>query len=216
MSSLCCFTLVPWQLWLYGDYPTGCRLPVGLTKLLVVTQLTCGPNEAPGRNKVVWSFICGPNEAPDRSQVMRSFTCGPNEAPGRSLIVWSFTRGPNEAPGRSQVVWSFTCGPNEAPSRSFVTWPWVFVVLCFWKVLVFLKVLENYMAHMVYYVVSRFISWKAWCCIILSNLSDYCKEDDFERIYVKVSKSTLCFVICFNISKLAFPLTPLFMLPPGL
>jgi hypothetical protein len=29
--------------------PVGCRLPVGLTKLLVETQLTCGPNEAPGR-----------------------------------------------------------------------------------------------------------------------------------------------------------------------
>ena len=25
---------------------------MGLTKLLVVTQLTCGPNETPGRNKV--------------------------------------------------------------------------------------------------------------------------------------------------------------------
>jgi hypothetical protein len=83
---------------------------VGLTKLLVVTQLTCGPNEAPGRNKVVWSFIRGPNEALGRSQVMRSFTCGPNEAPGRSLVVWSFT-----------------CGPNEALSRSLVMWPWVFV-----------------------------------------------------------------------------------------
>ena len=99
MSYFCCFTLVLWQLWLYGDYPTGCRLPVGLTKLLEVTQLICGPNEAPGRN---------------------------------------------------QVVRSFTCGPNETPSRSLVTWPWVFVVLCFWKVL------ENYMAHMVYYVVWLF------------------------------------------------------------
>ena len=83
---------------------------MGLTKLLVVSQLTCGPNEAPGRNKVVWYFICEPNEAPGRNQVMRSFICGPNEAPGRSLVVWSFT-----------------CGPNEAPSRSLVTWPWVFV-----------------------------------------------------------------------------------------
>ena len=55
-------------------------------KLLVVTQLTYGPNEAPGRNKVVWSFICGPNEAPNRNQVMRSFTCGSNEAPGRNQI----------------------------------------------------------------------------------------------------------------------------------
>jgi hypothetical protein len=65
------------------------------------------------------------------------------------------------------------------------------------------------MAHMVYYVISLFISWKEWCCIILLNLSDYCKEDDFERTYIKVSKSTLCFVTCFSINKLAFPLTPL-------
>uniref|UniRef100_A0A2N9HRA9 RNA-directed DNA polymerase n=1 Tax=Fagus sylvatica TaxID=28930 RepID=A0A2N9HRA9_FAGSY len=101
----------------------GCRLPVGLTKLLVESQLTCGPNEAPGRNKVVWSFTCGPNEALGRNQVVRSFTCGPNEALGRSQVVRSFTCGPNEALGRSQVVWSFTCGPNEAPSRSLVTWP---------------------------------------------------------------------------------------------
>ena len=81
-------------------------------KLLVVTQLTCGPNEAPGRNKVVWYFICGPNEAPGRSQVVRSFTCGLNEAPGRSLVVWSFTYGPNEAPSRSLVTrpWVFVCG----------------------------------------------------------------------------------------------------------
>ena len=66
---------------------------MGLTKLLVVTQLTCGLNETPGRN-----------------QVLRSFTCGPNEAPGRSLVVWSFTCGPNEAPGRSLVLWSKLCG----------------------------------------------------------------------------------------------------------
>ena len=66
-----------------------------LTKLLVVTQLTCGPNEAPGRNKVVWSFTCGPNEAPGRSQVVWSFTCGPNEAPSRSLVTWP---------------WIFVCG----------------------------------------------------------------------------------------------------------
>ena len=79
-------------------------------KLLVVTQLTCGPNEAPGRNKVVWSFTCEPNEAPGRNQVLRSFTCRPNEAPGRSLVVWSFTCGPNEAPGRSLVLWSKLCG----------------------------------------------------------------------------------------------------------
>ena len=43
-----------------------------------------------------------------------------------------------------------------------------------------------------------------------------CKEDDFERTYIKVSKSTLCFVTCFSINKLAFPLTPLFMLLTGL
>jgi hypothetical protein len=42
---------------------------MGLTKLLVETQLTCGPNEAPGRNKVVWSFTCEPNEAPGRNQI---------------------------------------------------------------------------------------------------------------------------------------------------
>ena len=155
--------------------PAECHLLVDLTKLLVVTQLTCGPNKAPGR----------------------------------SLVVWSFTCGPNETPGRSQVVWSFTCGPNEAISRSLVTRSWVFMVLCFWKVL------ENYMAHMVYHVVSLFISWKAWCYIILLNLSDYCKEDDFERTYIKVSKSTLCFVTCFSINKLAFLLTPLFMLLTG-
>ena len=70
MSYFCCFTLVPWQLWLYGDYQARCRLPVGLMKLLVETQLTCGPNEAPGRNKVVWFFTCGPNEAPGRNQVV--------------------------------------------------------------------------------------------------------------------------------------------------
>ena len=29
---------------------------------------TCGPNEAPGRNKVVWSFTCRANEAPGRNQ----------------------------------------------------------------------------------------------------------------------------------------------------
>ena len=42
---------------------------MGLTKLLVETQLTCGPNEAPGRNQVVWSFTCGPNEAPSHVAV---------------------------------------------------------------------------------------------------------------------------------------------------
>jgi hypothetical protein len=67
---------------------------VGLTKLLVESQPTCGPNEAP-RNKVVWSFICGPNEAPGRSLVVWSFTCGPNEAPSRSLVTWP---------------WVFVCG----------------------------------------------------------------------------------------------------------
>ena len=137
MSYFCCFTPVPWQLWLYGDYPAGCRLSVGLTKLLVVTQLTYGPNEAPGRNKI-WSFTCGPNEALGRNQVVWSFTCGPNEAPGKSLVVWSFICGSNEAPGRSQVVWSFTCRPHKAPSRSLVTGPWVFVVYAFekcWKII---------------------------------------------------------------------------------
>ena len=59
---------------------------MGLTKLLVVTQLTCGPNEAPGRNKVVWSFTCGPNEAPGRNKDVWSFTCEPNETPGRNQI----------------------------------------------------------------------------------------------------------------------------------
>ena len=80
---------------------------MGLTKLMVVTQLTCGPNETPSRNKVVWSFICEPNEAPDRNQVMRSFICGPNEAPGRSLVVWSFTCGPNKAPSRNLVGFEY-------------------------------------------------------------------------------------------------------------
>jgi hypothetical protein len=42
---------------------------VGLTKLLVETQLTCGPNEDPDRNKVIWSFTCEPNEAPGRNQI---------------------------------------------------------------------------------------------------------------------------------------------------
>ena len=68
---------------------------MGLTKLLIVTQLTCGPNETPSRNKVVWSFTCGPNKAPGRNQVERSFTCGPNEAPSRSLVTWP---------------WVFVCG----------------------------------------------------------------------------------------------------------
>ena len=45
------------------------NLPMGLTKLLVETQLTCGPNEAPGRNRDVWSFTCEPNEAPGRNQI---------------------------------------------------------------------------------------------------------------------------------------------------
>ena len=172
-NELCIFIMITCELLLLF-YP--CAVTIVIIRWLPSWMpFTCGPNEAPGRNKVVWSFTCRPNEAPGRSQVMRSFIYRPNEAPGRSLVVWSFTCGPNKALGRSQVVWSFTCGPNEAPSRSLVMWPWVFVVLCFWKVLVFLKVLENYMAHMVYYVVSRFISWKAWCCIILLNLSNYCK-----------------------------------------
>ena len=47
----------------------GCRLPVSLTKLLVETQLTCGSNKTPGRNKVVWSFTCEPNEAPGGNQI---------------------------------------------------------------------------------------------------------------------------------------------------
>ena len=72
------------------------------------------------------------------------------------------------------------------------------------------------MAHIVYYVVSLFISRKVWNCIILLNLLDYCKEENFERISIKVSKSTLCFVTCLSIIKLAFPLTPLFMLLTGL
>ena len=38
-------------------------------KLLVETQLTCGPNEASGTNKVVWSFTYEPNEAPGRNQI---------------------------------------------------------------------------------------------------------------------------------------------------
>ena len=40
---------------------------VGLVKLLVETQFTCGPNEAPGRNKVICSFTCEPNEAAGRN-----------------------------------------------------------------------------------------------------------------------------------------------------
>ena len=59
-------------------------LLVGLTKLLIETQLTYRLNEAPGRNKVVWSFTCGPNETPDRNQIIWSFTCGPNETPDRN------------------------------------------------------------------------------------------------------------------------------------
>ena len=108
---------------------------MGLTKLQVETQLTCGPKEAPGRNKDAWSFTCEPNEAPGRNEIgllpvgltkllVKAKLCG-------LLLVGPFTSGPYEAPGKSQVVWSFTCGPNEAPSRSLVTWPWVFVVLCF-------------------------------------------------------------------------------------
>ena len=76
-------------------------LPVGLTKLFVETQLTCGLSEALGRNQVVWFF-----------------TCGPNEALGRNQVVWSFTCGSNEAPGKNQVVWSSTCRPNKAPGRN--------------------------------------------------------------------------------------------------
>jgi hypothetical protein len=59
-------------------------LPVGLMKPLIETQLICGPNEAHGRNQVVWSFTYGPNKATARNQIMWSFTCGPNEAPGRN------------------------------------------------------------------------------------------------------------------------------------
>ena len=42
---------------------------MGLTKLQVETQLTCGPKEAPGRNKDAWSFTCEPNEAPGRNEI---------------------------------------------------------------------------------------------------------------------------------------------------
>ena len=47
---------------------------MGLTKPLVETKL-CG------------LFTCGPNEAPCRNKVVRPFTCGPNKAPGRNIIV---------------------------------------------------------------------------------------------------------------------------------
>ena len=57
---------------------------MGLTKLMVETQLTCGPNEALGRNQAMWSFTYGPNEAPGKNQVVWSFTYGPNEAHGRN------------------------------------------------------------------------------------------------------------------------------------
>ena len=121
---------------------------------------------------------------------MRSFICGPNEAPGRSLVVWSFT-----------------CGPNETPSRSLVMWPWVFV-LWFYAFEIYWKII-----------------WLTWCIMLFQysyleklgvalfflNISDYCKEDDFERICIKVSKYTLCFVTCFSINKLVFPLIPLFI-----
>ena len=43
---------------------------MGLTKLMVETQLTCGPNEALGRNQAMWSFTYGPNEAPGKNQVV--------------------------------------------------------------------------------------------------------------------------------------------------
>ena len=59
---------------------------MGLTKFQVETQLTCGPKEAPGRNKDAWSFTCEPNEAPGRNKVVWSFTCEPNETPGRNQI----------------------------------------------------------------------------------------------------------------------------------
>jgi hypothetical protein len=93
---------------------------------------------------------------------MRSFTCGPNEAPGRSLVVWSFT-----------------CGPNEAPSRSLVTWPWVFV--CGFMLLKCIGKL--YGSHG---ILCSFIMYilKSLCCVILSNLSDYCKEDDFDQLFI--------------------------------
>jgi hypothetical protein len=69
------------------------------------------------------------------------------------------------------------------------------------------------------------IIWLTWCIMLFQysyleklgvalfflNISDYCKEDDFERICIKVSKYTLCFVTCFSINKLVFPLTPLFI-----
>ena len=42
---------------------------MGLVKLLVEAQFTCGPNEAPGRNKVICSFTCEPNEAAGRNQI---------------------------------------------------------------------------------------------------------------------------------------------------
>ena len=70
-------------------------LPVGLTKLLVETQLTCGLSEALGRNQVVWFFTCGPNEALGRNEIVWSFTWGPNEAPGRNHDNSIFVRSIN-------------------------------------------------------------------------------------------------------------------------
>ena len=61
---------------------------MGLTKLLVVTQLTCGPNEAPGRNKVVWSFTCGPNEAPGKAKLYGFLFVGLTK-----LLVVALSRG---------------------------------------------------------------------------------------------------------------------------
>ena len=123
---------------------------------------------------------------------MRSFTCGPNEAPGRSLVVWSFT-----------------CGPNETPSRSLVTWPWVFV--CGFMLLKCIGKL--YGSHG---VLCSFIIYILKSLVLHYSFKSFRLLQGFERIYIKISKSTLCFVTCFSINKLAFPLLPLFMLLIGL
>ena len=65
---------------------------------------TCGPNEAPSRNKVVWSFTCEPNETPGRNQIgflpvsltkllIETKLCGLLLVGLTKLLVEAFSRG---------------------------------------------------------------------------------------------------------------------------
>ena len=52
----------------YAFYP--CAVTIVIIRWLPSWMpFTCGPNEALGRNKDVWSFTCEPNEAPGKNQI---------------------------------------------------------------------------------------------------------------------------------------------------